>query len=181
MKSQEIKRQYVELRAEGNSYSQIAEKLHISKSTCTKWEKELISEIDELKRAKLEELYESYSMTKEARIKSLGGTLEKITTALEQADFSEVDPARLLDFKIRYTEALKGEYIGKKPALVLDEVNGEAIVSALTDLLNRVRAGDITTEQASKESIVLSHLLKAYENTEIKTQLEELKGIVGGR
>lgn len=181
MKSQEIKRQYVELRAEGHSYSQIAEKLHISKSTCTAWERELASQIDELKRAKLEELYESYNMTKEARIKSLGDTLGKINEAIELADFSEVDTAKLLDFKIRYTEALKGEYIGKQPELTLDEVSGEAIVSALTDLLNRVRAGDITTEQANKESIVLSHLLKAYEDTEIKKQLEELKGIVGGR
>lgn len=55
-------------------------------------------------------------MTKEARIKKLGDTLEKIEDAIAKADFSTVDPAKLLDFKLKYTEALKGEYIGTKPA-----------------------------------------------------------------
>ena len=55
--------------------------------------KALAAQIDELKRAELAELCESYSMTKEARIRRLGDTLEKINAALEQADFSTVDPA----------------------------------------------------------------------------------------
>ena len=38
MKPQEVKQEYIKLRAEGKSYSFIADKLHISKSTCTKWE-----------------------------------------------------------------------------------------------------------------------------------------------
>ena len=48
MKPQEIKKEYVRLRAEGKSYSVIAEQLHISKSTCTKWERELSAQINEL-------------------------------------------------------------------------------------------------------------------------------------
>ena len=111
MKPTELKQEYIRLRAEGKSYSFIAEQLHISKSTCTKWERDLAAEIDELKRAELAELYESYNMTKQARIRKLGDTLGKINEALEQADFSEVDPAKLLDFKLKYTEALKGEYV----------------------------------------------------------------------
>ena len=85
MKPAELKKEYIRLRAEGKSYSYICEQLHISKSTCTKWEKALAAEIDELKRAELAELCESYSMTKEARIKKLGDTLDKINAALEQA------------------------------------------------------------------------------------------------
>ena len=84
MKPTELKQQYIQLRAEGKSYSFIAEQLHISKSTCTKWERDLASEIDDLKRAELAELYESYSMTKKARIKKLGDTLDKINNALGQ-------------------------------------------------------------------------------------------------
>jgi len=68
------------LRAEGKSYSAIAEQLHISKSTCTAWERELKDNIAELKQEQLEELYNSYFMTKEARIRKLGDTLENINT-----------------------------------------------------------------------------------------------------
>ena len=181
MKPAEIKKEYIRLRAEGKSYSVIAEQLHISKSTCTKWEKDLAEQIDELKRAELTELYESYGMTKEARIKKLGDTLEKINEALAKTDFSTVDPAKLLDFKLKYTEALKGEYVGQKKAIEPESLEARDIVEALADLLNRTRAGDITTDQAQRESLILSNLLKAYDTTEVKAKLDELEAIVGGR
>ena len=119
-------------------------------------------------------------MTKEARIRRLGDTLEKINAALEQADFSTVDPAKLLDFKLKYTEALKGEYIGTMPAMELDAIDAKSIVTALADLLNRVRAGEVTTEQAQKESGILAQLLKAYDTVEVKAKLDELEAIIGG-
>lgn len=181
MKPAELKKEYIRLRAEGKSYSAIAEQLHISKATCTKWERELKEQIDELKRAELAELCESYGISKEARIRRLGDTLEKINEAVDKADFSAVDPAKLLDFKLKYTEALKGEYIGTQPAVDLDALDAKSIVTALGDLLNRVRTGEVPTEQAQKESAVLSQLLKAYETAEIKTKIDELEAIVGGR
>lgn len=175
-----MKKQYIQLRAEGKSYSAIAEQLHISKSTCANWEQELKNQIDELKRAELAELCEIYGMTKEARIRNLGDTLGKIDEAIARADFSMIDPAKLLDFKLKYTEALKGEYVGAT-ALSVDGTDARQIVAALGDLLNRVRAGDVTAEQAQKESTVLSQLLKAYDTVEVKTKLDELEAIVGGR
>lgn len=182
MKPQELKRRFVELRAEGKSYQAIAEQLHISKATCTKWERDLKEQIAELKKEELKELYESYHMTKEARIKKLGDTLAQIDAALAVADLSEADPVRLLDFKLKYTEALQKEFSGMKPALKLGEhINAKDIVAALADLLNRIRAGEVSGEQASKESTVITNLLKAYETVEIQTKLEELESIVGGR
>jgi len=181
LKPAELKIEYVRLRAEGQSYSVIAEKLHISKSTCTSWERELKDQIDELKRAELAELCEAYGMTKEARIRTLGDTLGKIEDALGKADFSTVDPAKLLDYKLKYTEALKGEYVGAKPAFQIDSIDAKQIIAALGDLLNRVRAGEVTTEQAQKESGILTQLLKAYETVEVKAKLDELEAIVGGR
>lgn len=181
MKPAELKKEYIRLRAEGKSYSTIAEQLHISKTTCANWEKELADQIDELKRAELAELCESYGMTKEARIKKLGDTLEKIEDAIGKADFSTVDPAKLLDFKLKYTEALKGEYVGAKPAFQIDSIDAKQIVAALGDLLNRVRAGEVTTEQAAKESGILAQLLKAYDTVEVKAKLDKLEAIVEGR
>lgn len=174
MKPTELKQEYIRLRAEGKSYSFIAETLHISKSTCSKWERNLAAEIDDLKRAELAELYESYSMTKQARIKRLGDTLEKINQALEQADFSDIDPAKLLDFKLKYTEALKGEYVGSKPAIEPEGIEAKDITAAMVDLLNRVRNGDISQEQVQRESLVLSNLLKAYDTTHVRSSWPNL-------
>ena len=182
MKPQETKTEFVKLRAEGRSYSYIADKLHISKSTCTEWERELKSQIAELKQEQLNELYSSYYMTKEARIKKLGDTLETINTALAGADLSQLSPEKLLDFKLKYTEALKEEYTGTtKPFTFSGKIEPRDIVTALGDLLDRIRAGEITTEQAQRESGVLANLLKAYDIVEVKTKLDALEAVIGGR
>lgn len=182
MKPQEIKQEYIKLRAEGKSYSFIADKLHISKSTCTKWEKRLAEEIAQLKKEELNTLYDSYHMKKEARIRQLGDTLGRVEDALAKVDLTEVAPEKLLDFKLKYTEALQREYIGTDPAFKLkDSIDPKDIVTALADLLDRVRAGEVTTEQANRESLILSNLLKAYETVEVKAKLDEIEAIVGSR
>ena len=58
MKPQEAKERYILLRAEGKSYDAIAQELHISKSTCSAWEKELEQAIADRKAEQLEQLYE---------------------------------------------------------------------------------------------------------------------------
>ena len=182
MKPQEQKQEYVRLRAEGKSYSFIADKLQISKSTCSKWEKELGAEIAQLKQEELNTLYDSYHMKKEARIRQLGDTLGRVEDALAKVDLTEVAPEKLLDFKLKYTEALQKEYVGTDPAFKLgDSLDPRDIVTALGDLLDRVRAGEVTTEQANRESLILSNLLKAYETVEVKAKLDALEAIVGSR
>lgn len=181
MKPSELKQEYIRLRAEGKSYSYIADKLHISKSTCSKWETQLEADIAQLKREELNSLYEAYSMKKEARIRKLGDTLDRVEEALDAVDLKEVAPEKLLDFKLKYTEVLQKEYTGTEPAFKLgDDMKPEDIVKALGDLLNRVRAGEVTQEQANRESLVLSNLLKAYEQVELKAKLDELEAIIGG-
>ncbi len=183
MKPAEQKTEFIRLRAEGKSYSVIADTLHISKSTCTAWERELKDAIAELKQEQLNELYSSYYMTKEARIKKLGDTLDRINTALDGADLSQIPPEKLLEFKLKYTEALKGEYTGSGTPyqFTTDKIEPKDIVTALGDLLNRVRAGEVTPEQANRESTVIANLLRAYDTVEVKAKLDALESLVGNR
>ena len=182
MNPHEKKLEFIRLRAEGGSYSQIAKALSISKSTCSAWEKELSDQVAELKREHLEELYSTYHMTKAARITQMGEALEGINTALEAADLTEIQPERLLEYKLRYLEALKKEYSGGGPAYQFsDNIKPQEILSALGDLLLRLQAGEITAEQAGRESLVIGNLLKAYDAIEIKEKLDALEAIVGGR
>lgn len=182
MKPQEIKTEFIRLRAEGRSYTYIADTLHISKSTCTEWERDLKTQIAELKQEQLNELYTSYAMTKEARIRKLGDTLDKINTALADTDLSMIPEEKLLDFKLKYTQALKEEYTGTgTPFKFSEKIEPKEIVKALGDLLERIRAGEVTTEQAQKESTVIANLLKAYDTVEVKAKLDALEAVIGGR
>ena len=182
MKPQELKTEFVRLRAEGKSYSYIADTLHISKSTCSSWERELKESIAELKQEQLNELYDSYFMTKEARITKLGETLKEISSALDAADLTTIPPEKLLDLNLKYTEALKEEYTGREGAYTLTgNMEARDILQAYGDLLQRVQAGSVTSEQANKEISVLNNILKAYEIVNVKAKLDALEAILGGR
>ena len=182
MKPQEVKTEFIKLRAEGKSFNEISKKLNISKATCSKWAKELETAVATIKQEQLNELYESYHMTKEARIKSLGGTLELIETALNKADLSKVSPEKLLDYKLKYTALLKEEYGGSiSPYKLNEEMDSKVVLNALGDLLNRVRLGDVSVEQTNKECIVLNNILKAYDQIELKTKIDELEKTMESR
>lgn len=183
MRPNEDKQKFIELRAQGKSYTAIREELGISKGTCTSWEREFSSEIAQLKNEQLSELYDSYHMTKEARIKKLGDTLASIDAALDSVDFKSLTPEKLLDFKLKYTEALKNEYISPSvpPEPLKKDFEASDIKAAFSDLLNRLQSGTVTPDQAIKESVVLGNLLKAYDAVELKAKIEALERIVGGR
>lgn len=180
MYPQEQKEQFIQMRAAGKSYNAIARDLHIAKGTCVAWQRELATHIDEAKQERLTELYDAYHMGREARIKNLGNTLAAIDEAIVAADFNEVPLSRLLDLKLKYAAALKEEYISAEqpPIFMGGDVNGEKIIEALGDLLDRVRKGEVATDQANKEASILSYLLKAYEQAELKAKMDALEMVL---
>lgn len=181
MKTLEDKQEFIRLRAEGMSYRKITKETGLAKATCASWDRELRAEIEQLKADKMQELYKSYHMTKEARIKKLGETLNKINSALEEIDLTTVAPDKLLDYKLKYSDALKSEYVEPSTKDLKENFTAKDILEAIGDLLNRIKAGTVTPEQATKESQVYSNLLKAYENVELADKISLLEGIIGGR
>ena len=182
MKPNDQKNEFIRLRAEGKSYTAIGKELSISKATCTAWERELKAEIAEKKKEQLEEMYQAYYMTREARITKLGQALESIEDALSKADLTQVSPEKLLDYKLKYMEALKQEFIDTTPAIPLDDTfNPRDIIVVLADLLKRIRNRETNLDQATRETMVIANILKAYETVELKAKLETIEGIVGGR
>ena len=182
MKPQELKQQFVELRAGGQSYSKIAEALHISKATCTAWEKELKADITRLKQEALNELYTSYGMAKEARIRRIGDTLRRIDSALQEADLSTIAPEKLLDYKLKYSQALREEFTGTSaPPAFEGGITPEELKAAFADVYERVRRGDITADQAGQELKALAAMLTTYEAVDTKGQIEALDAIISGR
>ena len=182
MKPQSEKDKFILLRAEGKSFSAIAQELHISKSTCSEWEQELKEKIAELKADRMNELYEKYYMTRKARIEQTGTTLAKISQALEQADLTEADPVKLLELKLRYLSALKDEYIDTGRTYNMGkDIEPQQVIDAMGKLLNDVAEGSVTPEQASKENYMLTGMLRAMEAHELKQRLDALETILGNR
>lgn len=162
MKSAEQKQDFIRLRAEGKSYRAIETEIGVSRSTLSEWEKELRADIDRLRADNLEELYTSYGMAREARIRRIGDTLRRIDTALDNVDLSTLSPEKLLDYKLKYQAALKDEY--SAPAA---DVSGEAenALEALRDLYRRTASGEITLSKAKAEADMIEKVVSGYTRT----------------
>jgi transcriptional regulator with XRE-family HTH domain len=183
MKPAETKQEFIRLRAEGLSYRAIQERLGVSKSTCQTWESKYKDQIAELKADQMKELYDAYGMTKEARIKKLGDTLSRLQSALDGVDLSQLPPDKLLDFYLKYADALKSEYTPPRKPIAFNKNDRDTaeLIDAIADLLNRIRAGEITSDQANRESTAIANLLKAYNTEELQAKIETLEAIIETR
>lgn len=158
MKDTETRAQFIELRAQGLSYGKIAEALHISKSTCTAWDKELSQEIAGREREHLEELYTLYGMHRESRIKHLGDTLNRIDSALAAKDLTELPADKLLELKLKYEREIKAEYID--PVLPIDKNSLETILLQYKTTLQKSQSGEISPAQAKAQVTIIKEALQ---------------------
>lgn len=179
----EIKEQFVILRAENKSYSQIIKQLSISKSSCIKLSKELNSEIAQARADNLQRLYNTYSMTKEARIKNLGKTLKNIDKALEAVDFTALSPKDLLELKLKYSNALQEEYI---PITACRSIEAnDSYIEQLKDLLEQQRdfraqfsSLGLTDYELKTELLLLDKIRKAEIETGSSESDNELRIVI---
>jgi hypothetical protein len=186
----ELKSQFVELRARGLSYAKIAKRLKVAKATLTNWSQKFEAEIASLKAMELEALYESYHLLKEGRIKLLGSQLKTIQAEISKRDFKEVGLDKLLDYQLRYMEAMKKEYVEPQPLYSHDieklsleasedesrpKLNSQEIAIDITRVLLRFKTGQADMSQTSKELALLLAILKAQEQVGLEARLEALE------
>lgn len=179
MKSTSKQLEFISLKADGKSNAQIARMLHISESTASRYTRLLEDKISQYKAERLQELYDAFLMTREARIKCLGTTLSQIEDALKQTTLSIAAPEKLLEMKLKYLNALKAEYIplrfgtGKLPDA--GENTARSAVLDLLKLLEGMRSGDLSPIQVETEVKLIVTMLKALEAVEFEKRLDEVE------
>lgn len=147
METIETKRKFIELRAKGYSFDKIAKELGKAKQTLLDWSRELDQEIAQAKALELDSLYESYSLYKEARLKTLGEILSKLKKEVDNRDLTDLPTDRLLDLFLKYEGVVKENLVEpvfkssreieeeKEDILLLEEL------TALEGLESRLKVG----------------------------------------
>jgi transcriptional regulator with XRE-family HTH domain len=167
---------FVELRASGQSLRAIAEELHTAKSTLSLWEHELKADIAQYRAERLQEVYNQYGVLKEARVKALGTALQNIDKELGKRNLEDVSTDKLLDYKLKYTAALSDEYVSISLRDKIEpNLDTKTILTRIDDLYSRVRNGETTKEQAATELVVLTGLMRVYENSELEERVNKLQ------
>lgn len=102
----EIQNQFVELRAKGNSYDNIAKTLGVSKSTLISWSKDLSMAIDNERNVAMDAIYEKHKLAKQHQMEMLGIQLSKVREELEKRDLAEVSTDKLVSMQLKLLDAV---------------------------------------------------------------------------
>jgi len=111
MKNAKDKERFIELRAEGRSYADIAAALNVSKPTLIAWGKELQKEVANARTLRLDALFEKYAVAKTKRVEVFGKRLDAILTELDTRPLSDVPTPALLKLALDYGDRLKDEAV----------------------------------------------------------------------
>jgi transcriptional regulator len=147
METIETKRRFIELRAKGYSFDKIAKKLGKAKQTLLDWSRDLDQEIAQAKALELDSLYESYSLYKEARLKTLGEILSKLKKEVDKRDLTDLPTDRLLDLFLKYEGVVKESLVEPvfKSSREIEEENEDRLLleelTALEGLESRLKVG----------------------------------------
>uniref|UniRef100_UPI0040475C53 hypothetical protein n=1 Tax=Algoriphagus sp. TaxID=1872435 RepID=UPI0040475C53 len=137
METIETKRRFIELRAKGYSFDKIAKELGKAKQTLLDWSRDLDQEIAQAKALELDSLYESYSLYKEARLKTLGEILSKLKKEVDNRDLTDLPTDRLLDLFLKYEGVVKEslvEPVFKSSREIEEEKEDILLLEELTSL-----------------------------------------------
>ena len=153
MKDAETKLAFIKARAEGKSYATITRELGIAKATCTSWEHSLRGDIEALKQAQLDELYTAYNMKREARIRALGNTLQRIDTALAEKPLEDLPADKLLEYRLKYGRELKEEYT--EPADLETDDTLDGLLEQYNQLYRESKAGSYSPADIKAQLSIL--------------------------
>ena len=134
MKDNKTKQNFIELRAAGYSFDNIAKQLDVAKSTLIDWSKEFEYELANLKAIELESLQEQYYISKKARIEIIGDQTKKIKEELDNRDLSEVPTDKLFDLFMKQMQWLKAEEVTP----VFQKQKEESIEDMMSETLIKV-------------------------------------------
>ena len=168
MKGTETKQKFIELRADGKSLRKCASQLHMSKTTCSEWDKELAVQIASRKNERLEELYKEYGMVKEARIKRLGVILQCIDDAINKeindGYLRHIPLKDLLALRREYQKDLNAEYTPAATPAEATEAN--AVRASFMAFMVRVQSGEVTPKEMKVQSEAFAAMMVADKATQ---------------
>lgn len=95
MKDQEIQLRFIQLRAQGHSFSRIAKELDVSCGTLFTWSRKLRFEVQNLRAMELETLQEQLITTREQRAKLYGEQLGRVEQELKKRDLADLSTGAL--------------------------------------------------------------------------------------
>lgn len=105
----ELQDRFIELRAKGYSFDDIADQLGIAKNTALSWACQHAKKISSARAIAIDELLEKFAISKTRRLEVFGAELNRILAELRRRDLTDVPTGELYKLAIRHLETLREE------------------------------------------------------------------------
>ena len=123
LKNEDMKIEFIDMVLNGDTIEKCASRFDVAWSTISDWKVKYEEEIKELKRVRLAALKETYFNSYYAKygekMNDLEHFHERLRLLIESADLTAISPEKLLDLKLKYTQATIA--LGRQLKLELDE------------------------------------------------------------
>ena len=108
--NEELKNAFIQERANGKSFKEIATELNLPVETLIIWAKTSKYDIGNQKAIEMDELSNKFRITKRRRIELIGNILTKMQDELDTRDYKDVPTEKLFDYLLKYSAELNKEY-----------------------------------------------------------------------
>ena len=98
--------EFIELRAKGNSFDRIANRLSVSKGTLITWSRTYQQEVGNMMSLEREAMAEQYKITRAHQLGLYGEQLGKVREEVKKRDLSDVPTEKLVNMEIKLLEAI---------------------------------------------------------------------------
>lgn len=102
----DTKDRFIELRAKGYPFSEIATQLQVSKPTLIEWAKELQNDIENRKAMEIEALQEKYYASWKQRLEFVGEEFGRIKEELASRDYADMSTKELYEIALKFQQQL---------------------------------------------------------------------------
>ncbi|MED4051554.1 hypothetical protein [Priestia megaterium] len=198
---------FMELRAKGKSFNQIAQQLKVGKQTLIDWNKEFREEVANRKAVEIEALQEKYFLTVQKSIEFYGSKIQRLENELKHRELLEVPTEKLFELLLKYRAALKD--LSMEPIFLTEKEAKESqneqrlLRTILEPLQDRnesgekagtlksqdfalmlvktyelYKSGSINEKTAQQEAYLLNSIIKSIEAKEFEERLERIEGIL---
>lgn len=198
---------FMELRAKGKSFNQIAQQLKVGKQTLIDWNKEFKEEVANRKAVEIEALQEKYFLTVQKSIEFYGSKIQRLENELKHRELLEVPTEKLFELLLKYRAALKD--LSMEPIFLTEKEAKESqneqrlLRTILEPLQDRnesrekagtlksqdfalmlvktyelYKSGSISEKTAQQEAYLLNSIIKSIEAKEFEERLERIEGVL---
>jgi transcriptional regulator with XRE-family HTH domain len=148
----EKQQKFIELRAEGLSFDEIAKKVNISKPTLIKWSRELKDKIDEVSQIIEEQFLAEQRIKNIARAQKISEELDRAYTALSNTNYEDMSKKDLINIIKILEEKLNLKIQGNKEQQEENyNIQVRTRLIGLADKLPDVPVGGIVRSESENE------------------------------